>query len=106
MTAGRVSGALFVYGREGENYEQLRDRISKAFSRNAKIELIRKNRYPASDPRSKKVVEQMSIEDYLQYFKTAAPLVKDLNADLSSVQRTPNYEYITSLTLIETYDEL
>ena len=106
MTAGHVSGALAVYGHEGGNYEELSDKISKAFRQNAKIELIRRNKYPASDARAKREVKEMSIEDYLAYFGKAAPLIKQLDTDLSSVKRTPNYEYITSLTIIETYDEL
>ncbi len=106
ITAGKIEEMLKNYKDNGGDYEKLDDRIKKAFHPNAKIELITKNKYPASDSRAIWLTEQMSIDEYLAHFKKHADQVKYIDTDLSSVKRNPNYEYITSLTFIETYDEL
>ncbi len=106
MTAGEIEKALKKYKDHGGNYNEVSREISRAFRRNAKIELIRQNKYPASDDRARKVTEQMSIGDYLMYFERQAAEIKYIGTDLGSVQRTANKEYLTSLTFIETYDEL
>jgi hypothetical protein len=106
ITAGKIEEMLKNYKDNGGDYEKLDDRIRKAFHPNAKIELIIKNKYPASDSRAIWLTEQMSIGEYLAHFKKDADQVKYIGTDLSSVKRNPNYEYITSLTFIEIYDEL
>ncbi|WP_373511248.1 hypothetical protein [Persicitalea sp.] len=106
MTTGDIQGELLTYKREGGNYEEVSDKISKAFYPNAKIELKRENKYPSSDPRAKQAADVMSIADYLTHFKTVADRIEKVKVDAASVKRNPNWEYITSLTIIETYDEL
>ncbi|MFB9294853.1 caspase family protein [Persicitalea jodogahamensis] len=106
MTTGAIEGKLSFYKRKGGNYEEVSGIISKAFYPNAEIELKRKNKYPASDPRAKQVAEKMSVANYLAHFKIVANRIEDVKVDATSVERNPNYEYITSLTIIETYKEL
>jgi hypothetical protein len=106
MTPGHIAVDLKNYKDKGGNYEEVSGIISKAFYPNAEIELKRKNKYPASDPRAKQTVERMSVANYLAHFKTVANRIEEVKVDAASVKRNPNYEYITSLTIIETYDEL
>lgn len=106
IAAGEIALRLKNYKDGGGNYEKLKDEIGRAFRPDAKVELIRRNKYPASDARARKVAERMSIGEYLDHFKKHADQIKYIGTDLGSVQRTPNKEYLTALTFIETYEEM
>ncbi len=106
VTAGDIGRMLKNYKDDGGDYEKISDEISRSFRRNAKVELIRQNKYPASDARAKQVTEQMSIDNYLDHFEKHAARIKYIGIDLGSVKRTSNKEYLTALNFIETYDEL
>jgi hypothetical protein len=106
ITAGGIEQKLNTLKASGGSDEKLTDEIRRAFRRNAKIELICKNKYPASDARAKRVTERMNIDQYFVHFKKNTDQIKYVGTLLNSVKRTPNKEYLTGLTFIETYDEL
>ena len=106
VTVGGIANRLNRYVRYGEDYQILRNEISRAFLKNAQIELIRRNKYPESHPKAKRTVEHMSVDQFLTQFREVASKIVEVNPDMTSVKRTPNKEYITSLTIIEEFEEL
>lgn len=106
LTVGDIQSELDTYRESGGDYEKLSGEISRAFNRNAKINLVRKNKYPDSDPQAKKKEEEMSVADFLAQFKSASSQIQAVYPDFGSLKRTPNKEYLTELRIIEVFDEL
>jgi len=93
--------------KNNNDVDKLTKEISQAFRPDASIKLIRRNRYPASDPRSRSETEEMRIDAYLTHLKESTDqIITDIKVDMASVTRTPNYEYLTNLTITEEYFEL
>ena len=89
-----------------KNFAELYQKVYPAFHPSATIQLIRKNKYPANYPEAKRIAEQMSIKDFITHFKNPSATMKHVDVDVASLKRTPNKEYLTALTIIETYEEL
>ena len=106
LTVGDIQSRLDRYRKSGGDYEKLSDEISRAFSRNAKINLIRKNKYPESHSQAKKIEEEMSVADFLAQFKSASTEIQAVFPDFGSLKRTPNKEFLTDLTITEVFEEL
>ncbi|MFB9294854.1 hypothetical protein [Persicitalea jodogahamensis] len=106
LTVGNIQSKLDRYRKSGGDFEKLSDEISRAFRRNAKINLVRKNKYPDSYPQAKKTEAKMSVADFLAQFKSTSAQIQAVYPEFGSFQRTPNKEYLTELTIIEVFDEL
>jgi len=106
LTVGDIQSKLDTYRKSGGDYEKLSDEISRAFNRNAKVNLVRKNKYPDSHPQAKKTEKEMSVADFLAQFKSASSQIQSVYPDFGSLKRTPNKEYLTDLTITEVFEEL
>ncbi len=105
LTVGDIGSKLDKYRKSGGDYEKLSDEISQAFYRDAKINLVQKNKYPESHPQAKKTEGEMSVADFLAQFKSASSQIQSVYPDFGSLQRTPNKEYLTSLSITEEFEE-
>uniref|UniRef100_UPI0035943283 hypothetical protein n=1 Tax=Persicitalea sp. TaxID=3100273 RepID=UPI0035943283 len=105
-TVWDIQSMLDSYRISGGDYKKLSDEISRAFSRDAKINLVRKNKYPESHPQAKKIEAEMNVADFLAQFKSASSQIQSVKPDFGNFKRTPNKEYLTELTITLEFDEL
>lgn len=104
-SVGEVQRAIRDYLRDRGNFAEMKNELSKAFLKNATIRVISRNKYPASDARSQTKEYQTTIGAYLEHIRGKVGEIREIEADFTSIKRTPNYEYIAALTFIETWEE-
>ncbi|GAB2787512.1 hypothetical protein GCM10027275_35370 [Rhabdobacter roseus] len=88
---------------------ELRATTGKAFQKNALVSLTRRQSVrPSELARSgtaAPVPVRLTIEAYLRQLGSSADRIQNLQVDVPSIKRTPDFQYITSITITEVWKQ-